>query len=90
MEHESLLLRPEEHTTVPFSEPTGSSQHHHTLFSWTHFIIIFSFTSDLKSLKYSIPFRFFHLSFCMTFLTVQIYGAIIIIIQTKKCTIYWQ
>jgi len=51
MEHEGLLLRLAEYTTVPYSEPTGSSQLHHTLFSWMHFIIIFSFTNDLKSLK---------------------------------------
>ena len=39
MEHEGLLLRPEEYeyATVPYSEPTGSSQHHHTLISWDTF-----------------------------------------------------
>jgi len=51
MENEGLLLRPEECRAVPYSEPTGSSQHHHTLFSWIHFTIIFSFTNDPKSLK---------------------------------------
>jgi hypothetical protein len=33
MEHKGLLLRPGEYTTVPYPEPTESSQHHHTLFS---------------------------------------------------------
>jgi hypothetical protein len=37
MENEGLLLSPEEYTTVHYSEPTESSQHHHTIISWGTF-----------------------------------------------------